>query len=279
MKHYSGRLSSIMIVIGIFFMLINSCGNKSSDEPNPEMDLNLNKKATATIPPPGLTYKIIDKIPHDISAYTQGLIYFNDYLYESTGQYFESSIRKVNPATGDVLKKASIPDAYFGEGIAIFENTIYMLTWQSRQCMIINLETFKIENTFSYSGEGWGLTDDGTSLIMSDGTSLLKFIDPSSRTVTKTVPVSFNSRPVSQLNELEYIDGKIWANIYNEDRIAVINPVTGNIENIIDFSELRNFERGNPHAEVLNGIAYNKITKEIYLTGKNWSYYYRIKIN
>jgi len=114
---------------------------------------------------------------------------------------------------------------------------------------------------------------------MSDGTNFLKFIDPSSRTVTKTVPVSFNSRPVSQLNELEYIDGKIWANIYNEDRIAVINPVTGNIENIIDFSELRDFERGNPHAEVLNGIAYNKITKEIYLTGKNWSYYYRIKIN
>ncbi len=258
-------------------MSLNSCGNKEINKQVPEHTENLVR--TATKPPPSLDWKFVERIEHDKTSYTQGLIYYKDYLYESTGLYGKSTLQKINPKTGVVLKKESIPASYFGEGITIFEDKIYMLTWESRLCLVINLETFKIENTFSYSGEGWGLTNDGEQLIMSDGTNLLRFIDPISRTVAKTLPVTFNTRPVSMLNELEYIDGKIWANLYGEDRIAIINPTSGAIENVIDFSELRNSEKGNPFAEVFNGIAYNNIDKYIYLAGKNWSGITVIKIN
>jgi glutaminyl-peptide cyclotransferase len=265
------------ILITFLSIFVIACGKKESVKS--EYDNVTVKEKTATPAPPGMDYKIIQKIPHDVKAYTQGLIYYNDYIYESTGHYRHSSIRKINPETGEVLKMQKIPDAYFGEGITIIEDKIYMLTWESRLCLIINIEDFKIESTFSYSGEGWGLTDDGTSLIMSDGTNILRFIDPASQKVIKNIPVTYNSRMVSQLNELEYIEGKIWANLYGEDRIAIINPINGIIENVVDFSELRKNERGNIFAEVLNGIAYNKKTKEIYLTGKNWQNYYKITKN
>lgn len=275
------KKSSIIILIIYIFVsyIFVSCGNKDVNKQMAEPQEIQAKTSTNTRMPPSFSWEVLETIPHDIRAYTQGLVYYDDYLYESTGQYGSSTIRKINPETGQILKKVSIPDAYFGEGITIFEDKIYMLTWESRQCLIINLETFKIENTFSYQGEGWGLTDDGKYLIMSDGTNLLRFIDPAMRQVVKTLPVSYNSRPVSQLNELEYIEGKIWANLYGEDRIAIIDPVTGAIENVIDFSELRKLEKSNPYAEVFNGIAYNKISKNIYLTGKNWSGFSRIKIN
>jgi glutaminyl-peptide cyclotransferase len=268
---------NIIIILASFIFI--SCGKKDVNKQLAEPQEIQAKTTTHTRMPPSFSWELLETIPHDVTAYTQGLVYHNDYLYESTGHYGHSTIRKINPETGQILKKESIPDAYFGEGITIFEDKIYMLTWESRQCLIINLETFKIENTFSYRGEGWGLTHDDKHLIMSDGTNLLRFIDPAMRQVVKTLPVSYNSRPVSQLNELEYIEGKIWANLYGEDRIAIIDPVTGAIENVIDFSELRKFEKSNPHAEVFNGIAYDKNKKYIYLTGKNWSGFSRIKIN
>lgn len=270
---------SYSLAILIFFVLI-SCGNKDVDKQiyEPQKDLQTNNVQKVKLPPT-ISWEIIETLPHDVNAYTQGLIYHDDYLYESTGHYGQSTIRKINPETGQVLKKESIPDAYFGEGITILDNKMYMLTWESRLCLIINLETFKIENTFSYRGEGWGITDDGTFLIMSDGSNLLRYIDPTLRQVVKTLPVSYNGRPVSKLNELEFINGKIWANLYGEDRIAVIEPTTGAIEFVIDFSELRKSEKQNPFAEVFNGIAYDKNKNEIYLTGKNWSGLHKIKIN
>lgn len=270
---------SQMCIILITILFLNSCGNKELRKQAAENIGNQTQTITVTKAPPAINWEFVERIKHDNGSYTQGLIYYNDYLYESTGLYGKSTIQKINPKTGDVLKKESIPASYFGEGITIFDNKIYMLTWESRLCLIINIETFKIENTFSYSGEGWGLTNDGKYLIMSDGTNLLKFIDPASRSVVKTTPVSYNSRPVSMLNELEYIDGKIWANLYGEDRIAIINPTTGAIENVIDFGELRNYEKENPFAEVFNGIAYDNNKKYIYLVGKNWSGFTVIKIN
>ncbi|MBX3043695.1 MAG: glutaminyl-peptide cyclotransferase [Candidatus Kapabacteria bacterium] len=264
----------------LFSLIIISCGSREIDNQYKVIADNKPIETAQKVKlPPTLEWELIETIEHDKTAYTQGLVFYDGYLYESTGHYGKSTIRKINPKTGQILKNVSIPDSYFGEGITIFEDKIYMLTWESRLCLIINLETFKIENTFSYNGEGWGITDDGKHLIMSDGTNLLRFIDPAMRQVVKTLPVSYNSRPVSLLNELEFIEGKIWANLYGEDRIAIIDPVTGAIENVIDFSELRKFEKGNPFAEVFNGIAFDKNEKYIFLTGKNWSGLHRIKIN
>lgn len=268
------------IILLMLSIIIISCGNKELDKQNATYDeIPITRQTTAVKPPPGANFEIIERINHDVAAYTQGLIYYNGYLYESTGHYGKSTIRKIDPKTGNILMKVAIPDAYFGEGITIYDDKIYVLTWESRLCLIVNIETFKIENTFSYVGEGWGLTHNENFLIMSDGTNLLRFIDPASKSVVKTLPVSYNSRAVKGLNELEYINGKIWANLYGEDRIAVIDPTTGGIDMVIDFGELRNYESKNPYAEVFNGIAYNKSDSSIYLTGKNWSGIARIKIN
>jgi glutaminyl-peptide cyclotransferase len=268
---------SILILISLA-CLQYSCGTKELNKNNMQNDIS-NSKQAVVLTNEKPEYEIIKQITHDNDAYIQGLIFYNDFLYESTGHYGKSSIRKINPITGEILQKAVIPDSYFSEGITILNKKIYMLTWESRQCLVLNLETFKIEDVFAYRGEGWGLTDDGTNLIMSDGTNIIKFIDPVSRQVTKSIPVTMNGRAVSMLNELEYIGGKIWANIYGEDRIAVINSTNGVCERILELGELRNFERNNPAAEVLNGIAYNKKDSIFYITGKNWGNYFKMKIN
>lgn len=276
-------MKSISKILFITIFLLVACGNKEINYNNSQntkynnSESQSTKQATNDIKKNDFT--IINTFPHDIGAYTQGLIYFNNYIYESTGQYGSSTIRKIDPKTGKVLQQASIPDLYFGEGITILNNKIYLLTWESRLGLVINLETFKIEDTFTINGEGWGLTDDGTNLIMSDGSHLLKIINPKTKAVIKTISVTMNGRPLRLLNELEYIDAKVWANIYGEDRIAIIDLNTGICEDIIDFSPLRKYESDNPIAEVLNGIAYKKSDSTFILTGKNWSNYFTIKIN
>lgn len=267
----------ILFFLIIFQSFLLSCGTKEINKNNVQTEksnfqINDEKQFEAN-------YEILKQIPHDINAYTQGLIYYNDYIYESTGHYKHSSIRKINPETGEILQKNSIPDAYFGEGITILNNKIYMLTWESRQCLILNIETFKIEDIFSYSGEGWGLANDGTNLIMSNGTNIIKYIEPNTHQIIKTVSITMNNKPISLLNELEYINGMLWANIYGEDKIAEIDLESGNCKRIIDFSELRKFEYNNPNAEVLNGIAYNEKNNIFYLTGKNWENLFKMKIN
>lgn len=271
----SAKKMLILIITGM--LLISSCQNNSPNKKNE------NKSSENTnsyyVMPREISFTIVEKIPHDKKAYTQGLIFFDNFLFESTGQYGQSTIRKVNPTTGEVVQKERLPNLYFGEGIAIADNLIYMLTWQSQLCMVIDLKNFEVKETFAYSGEGWGLTFDGNYLIMSDGSNILKFIDRETKKIVKTLQVIYNNSPVSMLNELEMIDGKIWANIYMEDRIVIINPESGNVEQLVDFSNLRSNEKNNFDAEVLNGIAYDKNGGFIYLTGKYWANYYKIKIN
>lgn len=226
---------------------------------------------------PTYTYDIVKTIPHDAQAFTQGLAFYNGDLFESTGQYGSSSLRKIDRSTGKVLKRLNVDAAYFAEGMVAVDGKIYQLTWQSGVGFIYDAKTFQQLRTFSYFGEGWGITYDGTEMIMSDGTSNLRFLDSDSLLIRKMLPVTSNGTPVKNLNELEYVNGEIWANVWQTDSIARINPQNGKVTGWVDLSGLQTpTERAN--ADVLNGIAYDKERNILLVTGKNWSKMYEITV-
>jgi len=226
------------------------------------------------------SYKIINEFPHDKFAFTQGLEYHDGYLYESTGEYGESTLRKEELKTGKVLQEIKINNKYFAEGITIFNNKIYQLTWQKRIGFIYNLKTFKKEGTFKYSQskEGWGLTHNNKYLIKSDGSDRLWFLNPKTEKEAYYIEAYTNKRKVEELNELEYIKGKIYANVWQKNSILIINPVNGAIEGIIDLSGLKDKVEQHAKLNVLNGIAYDKVHDKLYVTGKNWSKIFEIKL-
>jgi len=222
--------------------------------------------------------RIINKIPHDKLAYTQGLVFHNGFLYESTGQRGASSLRKIDPKTGEILKKAEVPSQYFSEGICIYDNSIYMITWTSGKCFVYDLETFKKTKEMEYQGQGWGLANYGEKFLMSDGSNVLRMINPSNFFVEKNISVvDENFNPVSYMNEMENINGEIWANIYMKDKIARINPENGNLTGWVDISNLREFVN-NQEQEVSNGIAYDQENALYYLTGKYWEYIFIVEL-
>jgi len=223
--------------------------------------------------------KIVRKLKHDIGAYTQGLEIDGNYFYESTGQWRESSMRKVEIETGKVHKIISLRDDVFGEGMTIFKDKIYQLTWQSNVGYVYDLKTFKQVYEFQYPTEGWGLTNDGEHLIMSDGSHFIYFIDPQYFTEVKKISVYNNKGFVSRLNELEYINGKLVSNIYGEDYIVIIDPATGKITHEIDMSLLKKEADLTPKADVLNGIAWDAVNKKLYATGKYWPTMFEIRID
>jgi glutamine cyclotransferase len=224
------------------------------------------------------SYKIVATYPHDPKAYTQGLQYVNGVLYEGTGLNGESSIRKVNLTTGAVLKSQPISSFYFGEGITVLGNRLYELTWQNSVAFVYDASTFQKLDTFHYPGEGWGLTYDGKRLVMSDGTSALRFIDPATFRELDRIPVRDGSRPIKELNELEYIEGEIWANVYQTDRIARIDPRTGQVNSWVDCTGLLKQADRTPETDVLNGIAYDAQRKRIFVTGKRWPKLFQIQV-
>jgi glutamine cyclotransferase len=216
--------------------------------------------------------------PHDSEAFTQGLLYLNGFLYEGTGLPGKSSIRKVRLETGEVVQKRDLPDPYFGEGIAVWQDRLFQLTWQAEKGFIYDLATFEPKGEFLYPGEGWGLTSDEHRLIMSDGTTRIRFINPASTQEAGRIVIMGDSGPVSQLNELEWIKGEIWANIWKDDRIARINPTTGRVTGWIDMRGLLPFsERPDPD-DVLNGIAYDAKDERIFVTGKRWPKLFEIRV-
>ncbi len=227
---------------------------------------------------PTYSYKIKNSWPHDRRAYTQGLIFFEGLLWESTGQYGASSLRKVELKTGKVIKQISVPANYFAEGMTVFQNKVFQLTWQEHKGFIYDPATFQKQGEFNYTGEGWGLTHDGESLIMSDGTDRIRFLDPSTLTTTRTISVTERDEPIDQLNELEYIDGEIYANIYQTDRIARISPKTGKILGWIDLTGLLSTKDRTGGEDVLNGIAYDEAGKRLFVTGKLWPKLFEIEI-
>jgi len=232
-------------------------------------------------PAPVQSYKVVATFPHDTSSFTQGLVFASDgQLYESTGLEGESTLRRVDIATGQTLQKIDVPSQYFAEGLAMVGDELLQLTWRHKLGFVYDRKTFKQKRTFSYKTEGWGIAYDGTSnLVMSDGSDTLTFLDPKSLAVTKTLRVMDAGRPVSNLNELEWIEGEIWANIWMTDRIARISPRTGEVNAWIDLSSLYPAWQRMPPADVMNGIAYDKATRRIYITGKKWPRLYQITVS
>lgn len=221
--------------------------------------------------------QVVAEYPHDRTSYTQGLFFYDGQMYESTGLNGKSTFRKVDIRTGKALYRLNFDRRYFLEGSVEKDGNIYMLTWQNNVAFVYDAKTLKYKKSYSYPREGWGLTTDGKTLIASDGSANLYFLDDDFRTARK-VTVRLNGRPVNDLNELEYIDGKIWANVYLTDLIVIVNPADGNVEATVDCSGLLPSRLRYDDTDVLNGIAYNPQNGKIYLTGKNWCRLYEIKL-
>jgi glutaminyl-peptide cyclotransferase len=221
--------------------------------------------------------EVVKEYPHDTGAYTQGLFFDGGRFYESTGQFGESSFREVELATGKVLSQMNFQEKYFGEGSVMLGGKLFILTWLNKVAFVYDAKTLAYEQTYSYPREGWGLTTDGKSLIASDGSSRLYFLTPEFKQ-ERYVDVKMDGRPVRNLNELEYIDGKVWANIYMTDMIVIINPADGTVEASIDCSGLLPRKLRTARTDVLNGIARDPATGKIYLTGKYWPRLYEVRL-
>jgi glutamine cyclotransferase len=225
-------------------------------------------------------YTILNTYDHDSNAYTQGLEFYKGILLEGTGQNGESTLRKTDYKTGTVSKSIPLSPDYFGEGITVFNGKIFQLTWKNKIGFIYNADTFVQEKTFNYFAdiEGWGLTHNDKHLIMSDGTNKIYFLNPETQKMERSINVYSDTNAIPEINELEWIDGKIWANIYQKDVVVIINPENGAVEALIDFSILKTKVKSHPELDVLNGIAYNPTTKTIFVTGKNWDKMFEIKL-
>ncbi|MCH2204399.1 MAG: glutaminyl-peptide cyclotransferase [Lentisphaerales bacterium] len=224
--------------------------------------------------------KIINTYPHDSKAFTQGLIYHEGFLYESTGLRGESSLRKVKLKTGEVLQKRDLQPKLFGEGLAIWKNQLIQLTWHAGVAFVCDIEKFNVLKAFAYSGEGWGLTANDDNFIMSDGSAELRFLDPKTfKEVKKITVTDEDGKPVKNLNELEFIDGEIFANVWMKNKIARIGPESGKVNAWIDLIDLVPPEHKGSDEAVLNGIAYDSKNDRLFVTGKLWPELYEIKIS
>jgi glutaminyl-peptide cyclotransferase len=224
---------------------------------------------------PVSTVRVINTYPHDPNAFTQGLAFVNGELYEGTGRNGESSLRRVALATGELLQRRNLGALYFGEGITIMNERVYQLTWQSQLGFVYDRATFELQKTFFLPGEGWGITHDGTNLIVSDGTAQLRFLDPETQQEVKRITVTEDGLPVNRLNELEYIDGEVWANVWYTDFIVRIDPATGQIKSKLDLTGLHPTRGAD---DVLNGIAWDASAERLFVTGKLWASLYEVEV-
>lgn len=226
-------------------------------------------------PTVGPGYVQVDKFPHDPQAYTQGFDFRGASLFEGTGLNGRSSLRRVDLETGEVLRQVALAERFFGEGIVVLGKRIYQITWQNGRAFVYDRRTFQRIRRFSYEGEGWGLTHDGSRLVMSDGTSTIRFRDPRTFEVVEELEVTEDGEPVSSLNELEWIDGEIFANVYPTNDVVRIDPATGEVTGRLDMTPLKEQE---PNGEVPNGIAYMEAEDRLFVTGKLWSSVYEIEL-
>jgi glutamine cyclotransferase len=226
------------------------------------------------------TYEIINTYPHDITSYTQGLEFYKGDLYESTGQYGESKLRKLDYKKGGVLKNINLSTAYFGEGLSVLNDKIYQLTWKEGRGLVYDIDSFEQIETFNYgqSKEGWGLCNDGHKFYKSDGSEYLWFLNPNTLAEEGALQAYTNKGKLTNLNELEWVDGKIYANRYQKNGVAIINPENGAIEAVIDFKALKTKVTKHQGLDVLNGMAYNPKTKTLFVTGKRWDKLFEVKI-
>ncbi len=257
----------LLIVLGMFVSCERS---KNIEKPN-ETDV------------PNIRYEILTTLPHDTGAFTEGLVIHHDKIFESTGYNGQSWISEVNPTSGVSDKKIILPQEYFGEGITILNNKIYQLTYTTKKGFVYDVVTYKKIRDFNYDPaikQGWGLTHNGKQLILSDGTDKIHFMDTSNFNVVKSITVIHGQSKIAKINELEYIDNFIFANVWETSLIVKIDPATGKVVGVLDLSALTNeIERTHPHADVLNGIAYDKNSKALLVTGKYWPKSYLIRIH
>lgn len=254
-------------------LLFSQCkpASSSADPPTPP-------PSPENAPAPKYGYQVVNIWAHDPYAFTQGLVFFEGKLFESTGEEGRSSLRRVDLETGRVLKKVDVPPPYFAEGIALLNGKIYQLTWLHGVGFIYDAQTMERVDEFKYEGEGWGLTTDGKSLILSDGSDQIRFMDPASFEVTNVITVLDNKTPIDQLNELEWVQGEIYANVWHEQKIAVINPQTGRVTSWIDLTGMMPREELEDEEAVLNGIAYDEASGRLFVTGKLWPRIFEIKV-
>lgn len=262
----------LMIFIAILLGNLTSCS------------LLIRQPQTEVIPavpdPLGQTlgYEILATLPHDPTCYTQGLVISEGVFYESCGLYGQSSLRKVDPISGVVQAETDLDPNFFAEGLVLLEGKLYQLTWQENTGFIYDANSLERLGTFHYQTQGWGLTTDGSALILSDGTNMLYWIDPGTMQVVRQVNVTYQGQPVEYLNELETINGTIFANIYLTNSIVAINPADGTVVSLIDLTGLRPEQNLANQGEVLNGISYDQLNDKLYVTGKNWASLYEIRL-
>jgi glutamine cyclotransferase len=258
----------------VLFLLAGCDGRPPAASSAPTTTNTANASPSAT---PMYSYEVVHTFAHDTNSFTQGLVFLDGALLESTGLKGQSTLRKVELETGKVLKQVEVPARYFAEGLALLNGKLYQLTWQDGRGFVYDLDSFRLEMEFNYAGEGWGLTTDGRSLIQSDGTDQLRFIDPVSFEVKRTLIVSDQGRPVNRLNELEYIKGEIFANVWGTDLVVRIDPATGKVNGIIDFTGLLS-RQDRERTEVLNGIAYDPKGDRLFVTGKLWPKIFEVRL-
>ena len=231
-----------------------------------------------TVKIPIYTYEVVNVAPHDSAAFTQGLVFVDGVLLESTGLNGQSSLRRVDLQTGRVLKQVEVPTEYFAEGLAVLGDKAFQLTWQNHKGFVYDLASFRLEKKFAYEGEGWGLTTDGHWLILSDGTDQIRFLDPVTFEVKRKISVHAQERPVNRLNELEYIKGEIFANVWGTDYVVRVDPENGRVIGVIDFSGLLAPQDRSTNTDVFNGIAYDEKKDRLFVTGKRWPKLFEVRL-
>ncbi len=276
------RLYFLILIAVVSFGCTDNSGSKANGTVNKTNSVNMSDN-TAKLPVSG--FEVVNAYNHDQNAFTQGLIFHDGFLYESTGHSGQSSLRKVELETGKVVQKKEVPEEYFAEGMTILGDKVYQITWQENTAFVYNLSDFSLVKQLRYSGEGWGLTNDGTNLIMSDGTHVIRFVDPETFETLRTIVVlNEEGKPLMKLNELEYIKGEIWANIWQSENIkkpnhiARIDPASGKLLGWINLDGISPNDSGRNYENSLNGIAYDAATDRIFVTGKNWRRLFEIKL-
>lgn len=270
---------SLIAVALTLSVILSSCGSDTTSDRAPDAPRgSAPPSARSVVEPTVVVARVVQTLPHDPTAFTQGLVVHEGAFLESTGQNGQSSLRRVNMLTGNVVRSTRLSDEYFGEGMTVLNGTAYVLTWLSQRALSFNASDLKETGQFVYMGEGWGLTTDGKVLYMSNGTSVITVRDPGDFHLLSTISVTRNGAPQSALNELEWIDGEIWANVWKTDEIVRIDPRTGVVNTIVDCSGIYPRADRTPQSDVLNGIAFDSTKKAIYVTGKNWPHVYQIEL-
>ena len=271
------NMNPSVFFVTVFAVCLTACQEKPQDEARVEAAAEA-RKVPEWKGHSMLGYEVIREFPHDAGAFTQGLLVSQGHWIESTGGYGTSGIRRIERESGKILKRTDLPAEFFGEGAAEMDGKIYQLTWQSQRGFIYDTKTLRKLDEFQYQGEGWGLTNDASSLIMSNGSDRLRYLDPKTFHVWRELQVRIGGKPVNLLNELEFIEGEIFANVWHTDRIVRINPKDGNVIGVIDLTGIDAKEKRRDPEHVLNGIAYDPKTGEMFVTGKCWPKIYQIRL-